>query len=186
MSMEFSYLNAANLPAEWELPRFPHVGTPTWPDAGFDIMDPSRIMMLDEPEPNPPHTVIPSSEFSMPYPEQSALLPQTGHVSGRQDFPDSAIPHSAGPLELVPQARLLPKAKRHSLFHGRLICRIRRPNKNPVLGNNSVGRKGLRRCRQCRAWRQKVLQKGEHSVLTGLVCIRETGIAVHQMLRKGV
>src|SRR5271154_6474974 len=112
MSMEFSYLNAADLPAEWELLRFPHAGTQTWPHARFDIMDPSRIMMLDEPEPNSPHTVIPSSGFSMPYSEQSALLPQTGHVSGRQDLLDSTIPHSTGPLELIPQARLLPKTKR--------------------------------------------------------------------------
>ena len=157
MSMEFSYLNAANLLAEWELPLFPHAGTQTWPDAGFDIMDPSRIMMLDEPEPNPPQTVSPSSGVSLPYPEQTALLPQTGHVSGRQDFVDSAIRHSIGPLELVSQAPLPTTAKRYRLFHGRLIFRTRHPNKNPVLGNNPVGRKGLRRCRQCRAWRQKVL-----------------------------
>jgi hypothetical protein len=108
MSMEFSYLNAA----EW----FPHTGTQTWPDAGFDIMDPSRIMMLDEPEPNPPQTVIPSTGVSMPYPEQSALLLQTGHLSGKQDFLDSTILHSTGPLLLVPQARLLPKPKRYRLL----------------------------------------------------------------------
>jgi len=172
--MEFSYLNGVNHTPECVLDQFPHAGSQSSPYAGFDIIDPSRIVTLDEPESNPPHPALPSSGYPMLFPDQSRLPPQPVPSSGKQELLECAIPQFTRSRELLSQASLHIRAKRYYLFHGRLTYRTRRPNKNPVLGNNPTGRKGLRRCRQCRRWKQKVRQNGETVVLTRLVCIRAT------------
>lgn len=47
--------------------------------------------------------------------------------------------------------------RRYFLVQHSLTSSYRRPNTNPIeKGNNLYGRRGKRRCMQCRSWRQKV------------------------------
>ena len=84
----------------------------------------------------PSTTPITSDGIAMPSNASSTDLSAT--VS--QLFPVASHDLSTHSIEISPLVR--PKRRRRTL--------------RPIAGNNSTGRKGHRRCMQCRRWRQKV------------------------------